>query len=182
MGGSCSRKRDQVVDQRNLHRGLSGRYCKNGSSKWLGTSLGRPVADVEQGRGKCPSLMDLCIGKICEDIDKYTDFSMLPRDISQQIFNELVSSQRLTDAYLRAFRDCALQDMYLGEYPGVNDSWMNVISSQGASLLSVDLSGSDVTDSGLTPLKDCTNLRALSFNFCDNISDSGLRSINGNLP
>lgn len=34
---------------------------------------------------------------------------MLPRDISQQIFNELVYSQRLTDVSLEAFRDCALQ-------------------------------------------------------------------------
>uniref|UniRef100_A0A2P2MWZ9 Putative adenylate cyclase regulatory protein n=1 Tax=Rhizophora mucronata TaxID=61149 RepID=A0A2P2MWZ9_RHIMU len=30
-----------------------------------------------------------------QDIDKYKTFSMLPRDISQQIFNELVYSQRL---------------------------------------------------------------------------------------
>lgn len=34
---------------------------------------------------------------------------MLPGDISQQIFNELVYSQRLTDVHLEAFRDCALQ-------------------------------------------------------------------------
>lgn len=38
---------------------------------------------------------------------------MLPRDISQQIFNELVDRQCLTDASLGAFRDCALQVMSL---------------------------------------------------------------------
>lgn len=38
---------------------------------------------------------------------------MLPRDISQQIFNELVDRQCLTDASLEAFRDCALQVMSL---------------------------------------------------------------------
>lgn len=34
---------------------------------------------------------------------------MLPRDISQQIFDDLVSSQLLTYSKLEAFRDCALQ-------------------------------------------------------------------------
>jgi len=34
---------------------------------------------------------------------------MLPRDISQLIFNNLVYSRRLTSASLEAFRDCALQ-------------------------------------------------------------------------
>lgn len=34
---------------------------------------------------------------------------MLPRDISQLIFNNLVYSRCLTSASLEAFRDCALQ-------------------------------------------------------------------------
>ena len=73
------------------------------------------------------------------------------------------------------------QDFYLGEYPGVNDSWMQTISSQGPSVLSVDLSGSDVTDYGMTYLKDCTNLLTLNLNHCDQISDHGLEYINGTL-
>ncbi|OVA03949.1 Leucine-rich repeat [Macleaya cordata] len=56
---------------------------------------------------------------------------------------------------------------------------MGVICSQGLSLLSVDLSGSDVTDTGLNILKSCTNLQELSFNFCDRISEHGLRHICG---
>lgn len=71
------------------------------------------------------------------------------------------------------------QDLDLGEYPGLKDSWMDVISSQGSSLLSVDLSGSEVTDLGLIPLKSCTNLQALNFNYCDLISDIGLAHISG---
>ena len=67
MGGSCSRKRDQVVDEDVLHRGPSGRYCKSGSSKWLGTSF-CPVLDAQQGGRRPPSLMDLCIDKICQVI------------------------------------------------------------------------------------------------------------------
>lgn len=34
---------------------------------------------------------------------------MLPRDISQQIINELVYSGCLTDVSFEGFRDCALQ-------------------------------------------------------------------------
>ena len=56
---------------------------------------------------------------------------------------------------------------------------MVVISSQGVSLLSVDLSGSEITNSGLIHLKDCSNLQALNFNFCDQISDHGLKHISG---
>ena len=68
----------------------------------------------------------------------------------------------------------------MGEYPEVNDSWMDIISSQGLSLLSVDLSGSSVTDDGLSLLKDCSNIQVLSFNYCDQISEPGLKNISGN--
>jgi hypothetical protein len=180
MGGACSRKRDQQVEDI-LNRGVSGKYSKSSSSKWLATSLSRSGSDVKRKNGECPSLMELCVRKIQEDIDRYTKFSDLPRDISQQIFDELVYSQRLTLKSLEAFRDCAIQDLYLGEYPGVNDDWMDVISSQSTSLLSVDFSGSDITDSGLVSLKGCTNLESLNFNFCDQISNRGLVHLSGKL-
>nr|CAN67937.1 hypothetical protein VITISV_014237 [Vitis vinifera] len=134
MGGVCSRKRDQQVDEDGVQ---------------------------------------------IQDIDRYTKFSMLPRDISQQIFDNFVDSHCLTSASLEAFRDCAIQDVNLGEYPEVNDSWMDIISSQGLSLLSVDLSGSSVTDDGLSLLKDCSNIQVLSFNYCDQISEPGLKNISG---
>lgn len=138
MGGACSRKRGQLDNEDNFHCGLSRRYSKSASSKWLATSFSRPACELQRGNQRCPSLMELCIQNIREvilldaistiklpklfsrhsdcyifflkqDIDKYSTFSMLPRDISQQIFNELVCSQRLTDNSLEAFRDCALQ-------------------------------------------------------------------------
>ena len=59
---------------------------------------------------------------------------------------------------------------------------MDIISSQGTSLLSVDLSGFDVTDIGLGLLKECSSLRALTFNHCENISENGLKHISGNFP
>lgn len=136
MGGACSRKRDQLDHEDSLNRGVCERYHKSLSSKWLMTSFSRPQLEIQRGQGKCPSLMELCAHKIREvfcfhimlgrrpqqffqwlifdlltyqDIDRYNTFSMLPRDISQQIFNELVYSQSLTDISLEAFRDCALQ-------------------------------------------------------------------------
>lgn len=56
---------------------------------------------------------------------------------------------------------------------------MDVVSSQGKSLLSVDLSDSDVTDTGLGLLKDCSNLEVMTLNHCENISDRGLKHISG---
>lgn len=66
MGGACSRKSDQRDNEEILQRGVSGKYCKSGSSKWLATSFSRPAIDIQLGRGNCPPLMDLCIRKICE--------------------------------------------------------------------------------------------------------------------
>lgn len=66
MGGVCSRKQDSQGDSDNVQRGLSGRYCKSGSSKWLSTSLHRSLTGTKQGLGKRPSLMELCIHKACD--------------------------------------------------------------------------------------------------------------------
>ena len=66
MGGACSRKRDQLESEDGLHSGVSGRYCKSGSSKWLATTFTRPVAEIHREKGKCPSLMELCTYKIRE--------------------------------------------------------------------------------------------------------------------
>jgi hypothetical protein len=181
MGGACSRKRDPLANKDGLQRKSSGKYSKSGSSKWLTTSFSKPAINFQLGNGRCISLMELCIYKICEEIEKYPSFYPLPRDISQQIFNELVNSQRLNDINLEAFRDCAIQDVGLGEYLGVNDYWMDVISSQGSSLLSLDLTDSEVSDNGLSHLKHCANLQDLNLNYCDQISDHGLEHISGNL-
>ncbi|KAL5152661.1 F-box/LRR-repeat protein 14 [Glycine soja] len=143
---------------------------------------------------QCPSLLDLCIRKIThtltrEDIHKYNTFSALPPDLSQRIFNNMVYSSYLTPASLQPFRDSALQDICLGEYEYANgggaaaaivdDAWMDVISSQGSSLLHLDLSASDVTDHGLTFLGHCTNIISLNLNHCHQISDHGLECISG---
>lgn len=75
-----------------------------------------------------------------------------------------------------------LQDVNLGEYPGVDDSWMDIVTSQGSSLLSVDLSGSDISDSGLSYLKNCKSIQAVNLNYCDLISDRGLEQMSGTNP
>ncbi|KAM0850155.1 hypothetical protein ACQ4PT_053266 [Festuca glaucescens] len=102
-----------------------------------------------------------------QDISKYSTFAMLPSDLSQQIFNELVDSNCLTEALLERFRDCALHDICLGEYPGVNDAWMEVVASQRQSLLSVDISCSEVTG--------FSNLTSLSFKRSDGVTAEGMR-------
>lgn len=67
----------------------------------------------------------------------------------------------------------------LGEYLGVNDDWIDVIASQESFLLAVDVSGSNVTDSGLRLLKNCSNIQALTLNYCDQFSEHRLKHING---
>ena len=65
MGGACSRKRDQLDNEDRLARGVSGKYCKSGSSKWLTTSFSRPFIDMDPRSGKCPSLLDFSVRRVC---------------------------------------------------------------------------------------------------------------------
>ncbi|XP_071910883.1 uncharacterized protein [Coffea arabica] len=178
MGGACSLKRDYSADGYGLHRGISGMYFKCGYSKERRASVHSNSGCPPQG-GSCPSLMELCIYKIRQEIHKYTSFYMLPRDISQLIFNDLASCHALSDCSIKAFRDCALQDICLADYPGVRDSWMDVITSQGSSLLTIQLSSSGLTDVGLAQLKNCSNLQALLFDRFDNVSEHGLKQLDG---
>ncbi|XP_031108758.1 toll-like receptor 13 isoform X3 [Ipomoea triloba] len=113
------------------------------------------------------------------DVSKFGSFSVLPRDVSQLIFNDLVYSRYLSAYSIEAFRDCALQDMLLKEYPGIKDSWIDVVSSQGSSLLSLDISSSEVTDYSLFLLKNCSSLQALTFDYCDLITEKGFKQISG---
>lgn len=87
MGGICSRKRGQQVDEDGVRRGASGRFSRNTSLKWLGASFSRPpVVDCVSGSGSCPSLMKLCIDKICEVLASFAmfvfrDFALKERKI-----------------------------------------------------------------------------------------------------
>lgn len=56
---------------------------------------------------------------------------------------------------------------------------MEVVASQRQSLLSVDISCSEVTDSGLNLLRDCSNMQSLVCNYCDQISEHGLGVLSG---
>lgn len=61
----------------------------------------------------------------------------------------------------------------------MTDAWMEVVASQGQSLLSVDISCSDVTDDGLDLLKDCSSMQILACDYCDRISEHGLKTLSG---
>ena len=73
------------------------------------------------------------------------------------------------------------QDILLGDCIGVTDSWMPSISSQGESLLSLDISGSDVSDTGLKILRGCSKLQMLSLDNCEHISDRGIHLLSGSV-
>ena len=72
-----------------------------------------------------------------------------------------------------------VKDILLGEYFGVDDTWLKVIGSQGPSLLAVDVSSSAISDTGLAFIQQCRNLEILNLNYCDNISEGGLDYLPG---
>lgn len=69
--------------------------------------------------------------QIQQDINKYTSFSVLPRDISQLIFNDLVCCHCLSDASIEAFRDCALQVINVGFFFFSTTQYSEVFFSHG---------------------------------------------------
>ena len=61
----------------------------------------------------------------------------------------------------------------------MKDAWMEVVASQRKSLLLVDISCSEVTDSGIDLLRDCSSIQSLACNYCDQISEHGLAMLSG---
>ncbi|GKC25726.1 hypothetical protein Tco_1027876, partial [Tanacetum coccineum] len=71
-------------------------------------------------------------------------------DLKKMTSLHIDSIKRSIDLKIWMLHTFACQtDINLGEYHGVDDNWLGVVSSQGLSLLSADLSGSYVTDIGL---------------------------------
>ncbi|MCO5610571.1 hypothetical protein L7F22_064810 [Adiantum nelumboides] len=172
MGGACSRKRSHDEESG------SSRLSKSISSKWPHRSSFNSKSDVSQKSCKnIPSLLEQAVSKTCEAAERFASFSVLPKDLSQQLLNELIKRECLM-AELFSFW-YIFKDVLLGYYPGVEDSWLEVIGSQGHSLLAVDISSSAVSDSGLMHIRDCASLQSLSLNYCDNISEAGLQYLTG---
>lgn len=71
------------------------------------------------------------------------------------------------------------QDIHLGDYAGVDDSWMEVIGKQGESLLALDISSAPISDEGFSFIKGCWNLEALCMNYCLQISDIACTTFTG---
>lgn len=185
MGGACSRKREQgdpENEEVGIHAGPVGKLSRSISLRWplkLTTMQKSESFTKHCGSLSTPSLLELSVQAFCQNIGRYRTLSAMPRDLTQQILNELVRHQLLAPPLLHAFLDCALQDVMLEEYPGVDDTWLDVIGTQGSSLLALDISGSAVTDAGLKALEMCNNLQTLILSSCDHISDAGLVSLTG---
>jgi hypothetical protein len=70
MGGVCSRKRSQLVDEDDGCQ-TTTRLSKTSSLKWMLLALPRSNSDVSRkgqakGPGRCPSLMELCVATACK--------------------------------------------------------------------------------------------------------------------
>jgi hypothetical protein len=184
MGGACSRKREQgdAQNEGGMHEGPRGTLSRTISLRWplKVPTIQKSESFAKHGSQSAPSLLELSLQALCQNIRRYPTLAAMPRDLTQQILNELVQRQLLTLSVFHAFLDCSLQDIMLEEYPGVDDKWLEVIGTQGTSLLALNISGSAVTDAGLKALDMCNNLQALILSYCDHISDAGLISLTGN--
>uniref|UniRef100_A0A453P2Y5 Uncharacterized protein n=1 Tax=Aegilops tauschii subsp. strangulata TaxID=200361 RepID=A0A453P2Y5_AEGTS len=71
MGGVCSRKRSQLVEDDDDSLQTPTRFSKTSSLKWLLLTLPRSSSDISRkgpgkGPGRCPTLMELCVAKVCK--------------------------------------------------------------------------------------------------------------------
>ncbi|KAH7688568.1 RNI-like protein [Dioscorea alata] len=143
-------------------------------SKCLLYHLPCNLGDNRSGQRTESSFLHLSCHSFTEHILERIKLYLLPPECCRLIFDKLVRMHGLAWENLDNFRKCHLPLIHLGGYPGVRDSWMNVIASQRKFLISLDISCSVVTDRGLVLLNDCFGLENLALNYCYQISDRGL--------
>jgi hypothetical protein len=118
MGGACSRKREQgdpENEEVEIHAGPVGKLSRSISLRWplkLTTMQKSESFTKHHSSLSTPSLLELSVQAFCQNIGRYRNLSAMPRDLTQQILNELVRHQLLAPPILHAFLDCALQVNY----------------------------------------------------------------------
>jgi hypothetical protein len=116
MGGACSRKQEQgdAQNEGGMHEGPRGTLSRTISLRWplKVPTIQKSESFAKHGSWSAPSLLELSVQALCQNIRTYPTLAAMPRDLTQQILNELVRRQLLTLSVLHAFLDCSLQVNY----------------------------------------------------------------------
>ena len=120
-----------------------------------------------------------------EDIDtdderdaSRVDLSVLPSDLSQRVFEDLVRTRRLTARVTKDFLGCHLTEVNLRSYPGLTDEWLRVLCVSAPNLLAVNLSRCGaLTSHGFTSLAACVELRRLDVSESPGVDDDALAAV-----
>lgn len=76
------------------------------------------------------SLLQLCVETVAENIvnGKISSIKMLPQDLVQQVFDHLISNNRLTDTMIRTcFKDSSLVNLDLSKIRCLDDGWADTL-------------------------------------------------------
>ena len=106
------------------------------------------------------------------------DLSVLPSDLSQRVFEDLVQTRRLTARVTGDFIGCHLTEANLRSYPGLTDDWLAVLATSAPNLSSVNLSGcAALTPDGFNALSACVELESLDVSECPGVNDDALAAV-----
>ncbi|CAM9121530.1 unnamed protein product [Scytosiphon promiscuus] len=127
------------------------------------------------GRGLEPlSLMELCVRSICRRLGDFREFpSFLPREIVDALLDSLTQHRALSCYALRAFRDCEVTSLALGDCRGVRNGWVRELLGDtpcGRFIVKLDLSScTGLTDTGLSELPALKSLESASLRHCSGL-------------
>lgn len=128
-------------------------------------------------------LLDLCLSVVVKHIGKVQSFEGLPDELCQKIITTLKSHNKLSQEVLLLFSGCKLTrlDLRMGKdaTEQSNDAWLRVTHEgcMAGCLEHMDLSGGNVTDSGLGILHNLSNLVHLNVSQCQLLTGSFLTQL-----
>jgi len=142
-------------------------------------SLGAAPARFGRPGGAPISLLQLAVDSICQHAHRFRSFGELPQDLTQIIFDTLVTNKELTFPKLMLFTRNSLVQAAVPGIPSISDEWLRHLGQQHC-LTALDVSRcAAVTDVGLSHLRGCTEMQSLSLGGCFRITDAGLKHVAG---
>ncbi|CAN0253369.1 unnamed protein product, partial [Ectocarpus sp. 13 AM-2016] len=118
--------------------------------------------------------MELCVRSICRRMGDFGKFpSYLPREVVDALLGSLTQHRALSSYALRAFRDCEVTSLTLGECRGVRNGWVRELLQAtpcGRCIVTLDLSScTGLTDTGLSDLPALKSLESASLRRCSGL-------------
>ena len=155
MGASCSRRLISYIihgrsaeepsdpsetSQANLQGGGFRRHGILGVPlSFKARRLSIDDADHDKRDGKVLDLLEVCIAHFAKSLQHFDagTLDLIPNELIQQIFDQLVQQQRLDKDTVSLFEGRDIDHALLANQPGVTDDWLKFLCSEELRILQI---------------------------------------------